>query len=76
MTNKEDLEEQIKCTALEKVHNETLIRDFTEELSLLRIKVAQYEEKIKILERQDAILEAKGMELTKNLMEMEKEAGN
>jgi hypothetical protein len=62
---------QIESVAYDKVQNDRSIRDFTEELRLLRIKIDQYESKIKILEANGEILEAKGLELTRNLMELE-----
>jgi hypothetical protein len=60
MATKTDLENQIKSTAIDKVR--------------LRIKVEQFEFKIKLLEKEGDKLEAKGLELTKELMAMEKEA--
>jgi hypothetical protein len=76
MTAIQDLEFQIKSIAREKVLNDRSIRDFTEELRFLRIKIDQHESKIKILKTLGKNLEAKGLELTRNLERLEKEAGN
>jgi hypothetical protein len=74
MTDIQDLELQIKNIACKKVLNDQSIRDFTEELRLLRVKIGQHESKIKILEALGENLEAKGLELTRNLLKLEEEA--
>jgi hypothetical protein len=70
---KQDLEAQIHLCAREKVMQMRLISDMTEKRISLRIEIDRIESNLNILEKECLRLEKEGMELTRRLMDMEKE---
>jgi hypothetical protein len=72
---KQELEAQIHLYAREKVLQMRLVRDMTEKRISLRIEIDNIESKLNIVEKECERLEKEGMELTRRLMDMEKETG-
>jgi phage shock protein A len=73
MTEIEALKKEIYETAVEYNRNTKLVRDLVEKRQEYKCLLAQYEERVRIVEKIIAELDKKGMELTARFEKLEKE---